>query len=91
MVVRLFSVKCLKIDKTPEISHIGELQEGDNSLILNISVKDHLRNLFMCLDWDNSITKIDFDRKTDVCSGSSWENCSRYETLPNGIIQCAEY
>ena len=87
---KLFKVKCLKIDKNPEISHIGELQDGDNSIILNISIKEHLRNLFMCLDWSNSITKIEFDRKTDKCDGN-WTNCSYYETLKNGIVQCAEF
>lgn len=97
-------IDCMKIEKSPEITHTGIIEEGNGEVTLNITVKNYLRNIFMCLDYDIGFVMAEFERKIQDCE-VNWTNCSRTEkdkcveyypnsfwmcTNPKTLIQCSE-
>lgn len=69
---------CLPIDKNPQISHIGNLSNGENYIELNITAQ-YLRKINLCLDTSFGILEA-YPERTFVNCNVNWSDCQIFNT-----------
>jgi len=95
--IATFSCDMDKIEKSPEIEYVGNLNNQINEIDLNFTVKDRFQKLSVCFSWTSGFTDVSIKDSFITCETGIWKNWTSYNGttltynyLPEGEYLCGE-